>query len=225
MGRPILVTGVERTLAAAADLLLGGSCLGCGKPGRSLCRECRDRLVPQVHLVTRPHLDIPVWAAGSYTGGLRHLLPGFKDAQALQLAGPLGRLLAAAIIAAEPGPDWFIVPVPSAPATVRRRGYPHVERLTRQAMRWLKPPLAITPVLQVRKHANQVGLTAPDRLANLAGTMVSRKGSGSVVLCDDVVTTGATLAEGVRALRGAGYRVRAAAVVAETRKNRDSGTG
>jgi predicted amidophosphoribosyltransferase len=71
-----------------------------------------------------------------------------------------------------------------------------------------------------RRVADQAGLGAPDRMANLAGALRVGRPAGvagrRVVLVDDVVTTGVTLAEAARALRAAGAEVPAAAVIAAT---------
>lgn len=69
-----------------------------------------------------------------------------------------------------------------------------------------------------RRVADQAGLSASDRAANLSGAMRARfdLSGRRVIVLDDVITTGATLAEAARALREAGAEVSAAAVVAAT---------
>ena len=77
---------------------------------------------------------------------------------------------------------------------------------------------------QVRVPADQSGLGAAQRAANVSGALAARRQAvpaldrASVVVVDDVVTTGATLAESARALRVAGIEPRAVAVVAATRR-------
>ncbi|MBO0847217.1 MAG: ComF family protein, partial [Nocardioides sp.] len=116
-------------LDAARDLVLGSSCVGCGRPGRVLCTSCRAGL----EVVPGPAWPTPVppgltdpWAATAYDGTVRAMVVGHKEHRLLALARPLGDLLAAAVGAAladlvpEPAP-LVLVPVPSRPATVRAR--------------------------------------------------------------------------------------------------------
>ncbi|MBT2472476.1 hypothetical protein J7E97_32650 [Streptomyces sp. ISL-66] len=73
-------------------------------------------------------------------------------------------------------------------------------------------PARLAPVLRLRRAvADQAGLGAPERRENLAGALEARPGAGRltagaarIVLVDDVMTTGSTLAEAARALRAAG---------------------
>ncbi|MFD8549354.1 ComF family protein [Streptomyces sp. NPDC059649] len=82
------------------------------------------------------------------------------------------------------------------------------------------PAHVLSALRQLRPVADQAGLSAPERLANLAGALGVRQGAERllngqpVVLVDDLVTTGATLAEAARAVTAVGGRVLGAAVVA-----------
>ena len=203
------------------DLVLPRDCAGCRAPGRTLCLQCRCELAgpPFAHLPTPCPAGLPrLVAAAAYDGPVREILLAHKERGRLGLARPLGTALAAATRAASGDlRGVLLVPVPSSPAAVRARGHDHARRLASAAARALDLPAA--PLLAVaRRTQDQSGLTAAGRVANLDGALLARRRLDGrvVVVVDDVVTTGATLAEACRALRAAGADVRAAAVVAAT---------
>jgi len=190
----------------------------------------------------------PVFAAGEYADPLRRLILAHKEQQAFGLAGPLGTVLGEVLgeVLADavrpspaPGdPAVVLVPVPSSAAATRRRGHDPVLRMTRTAARALTGQGWSATVARLLRHAgavaDQAGLDVAARAANLSGRLaVSGRAhrdlarvvepSGRpvlVLLCDDVVTTGATLAEAHRALTAVGVPATAAATLAATRRRR-----
>jgi len=210
-------------LADLLDLVLPRLCAGCLAPGRTLCDRCCALLSgPRPHRPDPcpPGLP-PLVAAASYAGPVRAALLAHKEDGRLGLARPLGRALAGAVVALgvldDVSAEAVLVPVPSAPEAVRHRGQDHARRLAAAAAR--EAGLRSRSLLvQARRTADQSGLDAGQRADNLRGALRARHRLDGlpVVLVDDVVTTGATLAEAARALRTAGADVRGAAVVAAT---------
>lgn len=222
---------------ATLDLFLGGTCAGCGRPGAALCVECRLRLDGRFPTSTCPDpapAGYPYTVtAGDYDTFARRVITAHKERQSWALTGPLGRCLAPVLgtVLLQPAArerTILLVPMPSDPAAVRRRGLDSVRALTRRAAHELAGRtglrLAVVPLLaQHRRPADQAGLDRSERQANLRGALVCRTPRGltaqhRVVLVDDVTTTGATLAEGCRAVRAAGMAVVGAAVLAATRR-------
>jgi len=210
----------------ALDLLLGGCCVGCGRAGRSLCHGCRTRLPdtawPAWPDPTPPGL-VPPWAGGAYDEVLRAALLAHKERHVAGLAAPLAVVLAHAVVAAAPGPV-LLVPVPSRPGAARARGHDPLLDVVRRTAR-LVPGATVAPLLRSRGGVrDQAGLSAPERAANLAGSLWCPSAGlrrftghpGRVVVCDDVLTTGATAREAQRALAASGLDVCAVAVVAAT---------
>lgn len=227
------VVSKDRLLDAAAHLLLGACCAGCGVPGREICRECLRALREEaVRFV--PGLAASVVAAGPYRGVTRSLVLAAKERNGLMLIPVLAdrlALAAAAVVDSAPTmPPLWLVPIPSNPTTTAQRGLDFTGSLASAVARRLRAqerPVGVFPALrQCRRPADQSGLGVAARQANLVGAYRgrSRCRPGSVVVIDDVVTTGATLSEAFRALAVAGHHVVGAATVAWTPR-RELGDG
>jgi predicted amidophosphoribosyltransferase len=172
----------------------------------------------------------PPWTAAVYDGAVRAALLAHKERHVAGLAATLATLLAEAVVAAAT-PPVLLVPVPSRPGVVRARGHDPLLTVVRAAARTL-PGTASAPLLRSRGGVrDQAGLTAAERAANLAGSMWCptarlRHWAGRtarVVVCDDVLTTGATAREAQRALAASGLVVEGVATVAATRLRRAGG--
>ncbi|MFJ6252860.1 MULTISPECIES: ComF family protein [unclassified Streptomyces] len=215
-----------------AGLVLPVACGGCGRPRTELCPECAEELTGtgpcRVRPVPEPAGLPVVHAAAPYAGAVREVLLAHKERGALALAGPLGGALAGAVEAAagavagsRDGP-LLLVPVPSSRRSVRARGHDPTRRIALAAAARLRRTgrdARVAPVLRQRRYvADQAGLGARGRLANLSGALevvpggarllaaagaagrVATRAAGTVVLVDDLMTTGASLAEAARAL-------------------------
>jgi predicted amidophosphoribosyltransferase len=231
---------------AALDLVLGSSCLGCARPGRMVCGGCA-RGLPTGGRVCWPSPTpsglVTPWAAGEHAGLLRALVIGHKERGRLSLGRPLGRALAGAVAAAsERWPadeEVVLVPVPSRPGAARARGDDPTRRIVTVAAGALRATGRRTRVARVlRSHGgvlDQSLLDARERAVNLALSMhcpspgvrrlADRVGACRVVVCDDVLTTGATAREAQRALEAVGLEVAAIAVVAAVRRRGPAGSG
>jgi predicted amidophosphoribosyltransferase len=164
------------------------------------------------------------------------MVVGHKDRGQWGFRGILADLLTTAVQAAVSpvpvGQPVVLVPVPSRPGSSRRRGYDPPGALVRGAARRLRgqgrPAVAVPLLVSGAGVRDQAGLGAADRAANLAGSMscpaarlrrlARRVGAAHVVVCDDVLTTGATAREAQRALAAVGVRPIAVAAVAATRR-------
>jgi predicted amidophosphoribosyltransferase len=225
--------------AAFVDLVLGGLCAGCGVPGPAVCPACLAILSTAEPFTAWPDpvpagLPAPT-ATAPYAGVLRKLILAHKEEGHYALAGPLGEVLARAVQAAldQKRASW-LCPVPSSRATVRTRGHDPLRRVVVASVRELRRlgyDVRLADALSVvRRPADQAGLSAGERAANLAGAFETRSRWAErltdqpVLLVDDVLTTGSTLTEAARALSSRGIPVLGCAVVAATPRRRASGS-
>lgn len=227
-------------LDALTDLLLGAHCVGCGRPGRLLCPACEATLPQEAHPAwptPTPVGLVEPWAAAAYDGVAKAMILGHKEHRLLALRRPLATLLATAVegaagSAVRPGLPIVLVPVPSRSASVRERGHDPAHSLTTGAAVLLRAggydAIALRMLHSRPGVVDQAGLGAADRAANLEGSMAcpvtsvrrlaARRSRATLVVCDDVLTTGATAREAQRALEAVGLRVSAVAAVAATRR-------
>ena len=220
-------------VTALADLVLGARCAGCGLPALGLCPECRAVLgALRPRRVTRPLDGFPgTVAAGEYADQLRQVLLSAKQRGGLTHLPLLGRLtaraVAALVLAADPPLPLVLVPVPTVASRVRGRGLDLTAALAVRAageLSWRGLAAQARPLVRLaRTPADQIGLDRQQRVANPAGAYRCRAAPerGSVVVIDDVVTTGATLLAVAGALRTAGADPAGAATVAETTRRGD----
>lgn len=232
----------ERVLDEALDLFLGSRCVGCDRPGRMLCPGCRAGLSGTARVAwPTPVPDglVAPWVVEAYDGAVRALVVGHKDRGQWGHRRVLGELLACAVLGAsahlDPGVPLLLVPVPSRPGAGRRRGYEATAALVRRAASRVRRerPAALAPLLVSRGAADQAGLDAEGRAANMAASMhcpsaaVARVGrrwaQAHIVVCDDVLTTGSTAREAQRALEAVGLPPVAVAAVAATRRRGPTG--
>ena len=219
---------------AGRDLLLGSACVGCGRPGRVLCTRC-DASLPRRGRAAWPSppppgLALP-YAGGAYDGLLKVMVNEHKERGVFALATPLGRVLGDVVgdllTALDAHGRVLLVPVPSRRRVVRRRGHDPLLRTARQASSRLRRTGVDVVVRQLLvptgRVRDQSGLDAVARAGNLAGSMSARRapsveGHRTVVVVDDVLTTGSTVREAQRALEDAGVAVAGIATVAATRR-------
>jgi predicted amidophosphoribosyltransferase len=184
----------------------------------------------------------PCFALGEYGGELRELIIGYKERGRHRLARPLGALLAEAVATAVPGgtelpvmppvmppvmqplmpPLLPLVYIPDTGVAAPRRHGDHMRLLALHAAQRLREAGRSTVVvnaLKTRSTADSAELDAAQRAVAAGGKFAVRRGlpaGAEVVLVDDIITTGSTLAAASLALAGAGISVTACVALAAT---------
>ena len=215
-------------LAAAIEALLPGMCPHCDHPlegsDRGLCGSCWSLTVPRAGSACRlcgvptedssepcltciqtspPQSATVAW--GEYDGVLRTAILALKHGGRDDLAAPLGDRLAAAI-AAESWASMIdcIVPIPSHPWRRLKKPWAASELLADSVSRKLEKPV----IRLLRRHGlgRQTGLSRARRLELRRWCFSARTEADgrTLLLIDDVTTTGTTLKRAAQALRRAG---------------------
>lgn len=189
-------------------------CSACRVPvssGDVLCAACR-RALEHLGPAGVSLSALTVWAPLAYEGPARAVVRGLKFHGAVALADHMAATIAAN---APPGVlEHPLAPVPSPRARRRLRGFCHAALVAAALGR--RTGLPVVDVLARGDSRRQVGRARAERLRTPPAFTAARLGSSTLVLVDDVVTTGATLGACAAALREAGWRCGHAVAYART---------
>ena len=221
-----LVYQAYQSFWSGFDWLYPPQCGGCGRTGKRWCDHCLE----SVQLITPPvcpicgekqslekvcqgcaesppsYVGLRSWAA--YTGPLRQAIQRLKYHRDIAM----GEILARPLVMYLGILNWpvdLVIPVPASLARLAERGYNQVSLLARPIGLGLELPYRPHALVKVRETRSQVGLSAKERQENVRGVFRADqqivKGK-SVLVVDDVTTTGSTLEECAQALVRVGAR-------------------
>lgn len=213
----------ETECARCGDSLDGSSFTsGSGSNTSCLCRACR----------LAPPSFVKAISCGPYEGRMRELIHALKYDRLHAVAPRLGALLADAIaqIATDGPAELLVVPVPLHRAKYAERGFNQARLIAVEAIACArrKNPrcrlvLASGTLVRLRATDSQAGLTPRQRRLNLRGAFgVSNPAAvagKSILLIDDILTTGATARAASRVLMEAGAQAVWVATLARARRN------
>lgn len=201
-----------RFLEGVLDCLFPAECAACGVLGTApFCRVCEEAVLPAPPFKVEGVAH--AMALYEYGGPVALAIQALKFSGRAELGRALGLRMRAALVD-RPAPD-LIVPVPSSPSRLRERGY----NPARELARGLPYPVRLGGLRRIKDPPPQVSLSREDRLRVPRGTFLARPSriSGkSVLVVEDVVTTGGTLAAVAEALNKAGAREIRAIALART---------
>lgn len=206
---------------AALALVIAPACASCGAvldapASGPICASCWSSIPPVAHVWRAPDGRVDVHAAAAFDGTLRNIIHAWKFERRQSLARPLARLVRDRCAEGMAGAD-IAVPVPMTPWRTWRRGFNQADDLAarlglprvRALARWRpRPAQATLPSSRRRVNLDMSVFVPRWRRAAVRGR--------TVLLVDDVVTTGATIETCARALREAGATDVRAVTVART---------
>ena len=192
-------------LSRLLDLLFPPRCVSCAAPGSWWCDECSRRVVP-VGPVPAPGNGLDgLLAAAVHRDPVTHLVKALKYRHTKAVAPIMAAYLQPLVADCRPDGS-LLVPVPLHPRRLRQRGHNQSALLTEALSESTGLPMS-TALIRTRYTQTQTGLGRAERRRNVrrafdwTGAALSGK---TVVLVDDVYTTGATLASCAAACRANG---------------------
>lgn len=206
---------IQKTINAVLTLFLPMECLGCKKENTYLCDDCfnkikiKDKIEPFEHPLE--YLD-GIMSATDYDNKLiQSMIHYLKFRFIKELAEPLANLLIKfhhSTSAPECAPALLIIPVPLNKKRFLERGFNQAELIATIFADHFNYPLMTDLVVRYRYTPHQVGLKKKERLTNVKNsfkvTDFGKIKNQSIILIDDVVTTGSTLEEIAKVLKEAG---------------------
>ncbi|OQB05404.1 MAG: DNA utilization protein GntX [bacterium ADurb.Bin212] len=218
------------------DLVYPKLCINCGKYGSFLCFNCYEKIdpchtdlcfycgriskhgeiCPLCKKKYKPYFRSVRWC-GNYSGVLKEIIHHYKYDGIIELSEVLSQLAYNRIINCVNQKQPIIVPVPIHRSKEQMRGFNQSELIARKLSELCGNNGGLA-LVRIKNTATQVGLSKLQRASNVAGSIVCRDGelvrSKTVLLVDDVATTGATLNECAKVLRASGAKRVEAVVLA-----------
>jgi len=197
-----------RIVSIGVNLLFPPRCAGCGQIDTFWCDTCEQEISQMSldeHLEPRSPLQ-GVTATAWHIGKLREAVQGLKYGNIPALAKPLGEKLATCL----GEQDWavdVIVPVPLHAKRLAERGYNQAQLLAEEVANITGIHCEPNALQRVRETKSQVTISGAQRLENIKDAFVANSqfvSGRSVLVIDDVYTTGSTMSACGEALHAVG---------------------
>ncbi len=219
------IKSISPCLELVIDAVFPKNCVSCGAEGSYFCESCFLSIKrydqksclfcasPSVQSAycsicsRKVHADDILIPAYYDDPSVKKLVRAFKFSFVRQLSQPLGRLMAAKLSESGTISHALAVPVPLYPRRLRWRGFNQAEELAVQVACLVKMEINKDGLTRTKQGKAQSGLKQDMRSENIKGAFRWSGGQlngKTIILVDDVVTTGSTLEECARILKSCG---------------------
>lgn len=189
------------------DILWPKTCLGCGKEGQYICKDCAIFLSEVDMIEAGPRSNImSVW---EYEGLMEKLILKIKYDGCYDIINELVEKAFKTIELNLP-PDIYITYVPMYRKKEKRRGFNQAELIAKKVGERTNRPV-VKLLEKIKDNRSQVGLGPQERAENVKNVfkMIEVRPQSmwqNVLIVDDVYTTGATMGECIKILKKAGVK-------------------
>ena len=190
------------------NIILPTPCVICTKLGSPICLECKRKF--PAHCIPIEVLGVKGCAISDYSLEAALLINSVKEKGITSLIPTLADLIVQ--ICGSEHEEPCLVPIPSSRSNTKKRGFSHTSLLARAIARRIPKATYLQLLSSSKARFDQVGLSPGKRAENMAGAFTAelrllRSKDRPVVLVDDVLTSGATMASAIGAMHQAGLQV------------------
>lgn len=201
---------IHRLQNIILNLFFPQKCIGCGKENEIFCKNCLGK-------IDFPTLieESNVFAATDYNDEfIKKAIWMLKYRGIKQVAEPLAELMHQRLfkdIKHRVSNNWLIIPIPLSEKRLRERGFNQSELISKHLSEKLSLPLVNNVLYKIKETLSQVSLkNREQRLNNIKGSFAVKNPhlieGKTIILIDDVTTTGATLKEARKILKQKGAK-------------------
>ena len=202
---------MKKIFEALLDLIYRKKCYFCGSSKNSLkmCPNCYEKLEFNSFSANRVVEGVDIFCAGIYTKELQKLIRGLKYHKQKELAYYQAKFMYDYFSKVEKlkNIDFELIPVPLHKNRIKKRKYNHMELVCEEFSKLSGFDCNFNLIKRVKDTKPQYKLSRKERLENLSDAFVVDKSfytGKTLLLMDDICTTGATFEEMIKALKKAG---------------------
>lgn len=207
-----------KSISSLKELVYPVTCLSCSSLGAKLCSNCL--LMWQIRPIKSNIQKYPLYFSADYnefTGSIILAAKELANKDAIELlAAAIARSIILAINDLSLHSPIVLTPIPSQYSANRRRGRDHIKELTEVVISKLQTKgvfaFCLPLLIHTKKIQDQSKLNSQQRKVNMYQAFLTRQPEisiGGVILIDDLVTSGASIIEGIRALNEAKIAINA----------------
>ncbi|MDY7021503.1 MAG: ComF family protein [Cyanobacteriota bacterium] len=212
------------------NLFFKSNCPLCDRPADTqLCEYCQKQIL-RCQFPSRKQFsaEVPLFIWGQYKGMLKRAIVAMKYNNHPEIAQPLGDWLAQAWLSSFDleTQRLVVVPIPMFPEKQKKRGFNQAELIARSFCQTADIPLKSQGLERIRNTEAQFGLSAQQRQQNLkdafrVGKQLRQSSGNSVLILDDIYTTGATIKSAISAFEKHQIKVAGILAIATTKSLSD----